>query len=303
MNIIQMKYFVTVAKCLNFTKAADQLYITQPALSRQISAIEQELNIQLFIRTNRSVKLTPAARILLEEFQHIYDEYTSAVSKAQSAQFGLSGHLNIGILDGTRVDDLFPPVIKKFAKKYPNIELTMRNFSFNGLVERLYDGSLDFAITLFFDIAEHSNLMYRVIEKTRDHIVVPIDHPLAAKNSVHLSELRDETFIIVAYSDSKISPQLIIDECKRQGFMPNVRFSPSLQTSMLWVQAGMGIAMLDTRNMLYDNPNVKFLDVDQVSDPSLCLVWHQNNFNPYREVFGDMFMSGRENLGGGTTGS
>lgn len=61
MTITQIKYFITTAKCLNFTKAASQLYITQPALSRQIAAIEAELNMQLFVRNNRTVKLTPAA--------------------------------------------------------------------------------------------------------------------------------------------------------------------------------------------------------------------------------------------------
>lgn len=58
MNMIQMKYFITAAKCLNFTKAADKLFITQPALSRQIASMEAELNMQLFIRNNRSVRLT-----------------------------------------------------------------------------------------------------------------------------------------------------------------------------------------------------------------------------------------------------
>lgn len=69
MTITQIKYFITAAKCLNFTKAASKLYITQPALSRQISAIEEELNVQLFVRNNRSVKLTPAGMALVEPFE------------------------------------------------------------------------------------------------------------------------------------------------------------------------------------------------------------------------------------------
>lgn len=294
MNMTQLKCFVTAAKCLNFTKAADHLYMTQPALSRQISSIEQELDLQLFIRTNRTVKLTPAARVLLEEFQKIYDNYNMAIARAQNAQYGLSGQLNIGILDGTRVDDLFPDVLEHFSQFYPDIEITLRNYSFNGLVERLYEGSLDLAITLYFDIAERSNLEYRIIEKTRDHIAVPRNHPLAQRNAIHLSDLKDETFIIVAYDDSRRSPQLIIDACRKQGFMPKARFSPSIQTSMLWVLAGVGVAMFDTRNMLYDNPKVKFLDVDQVSDPSLTLVWHQDNTNLARNIFTEVFLTEKE---------
>ena len=81
MNMIQMKYFITAAKCLNFTKAADKLFITQPALSRQIASMEAELNMQLFIRNNRSVRLTPAAVVLLEGFEKIYNEYNVTVAR------------------------------------------------------------------------------------------------------------------------------------------------------------------------------------------------------------------------------
>ena len=73
MTITQMKYFITAAKCLNFTKAASQLYITQPALSRQIAAMETELNMQLFIRNNRSVKLTPAAQMVAANISDFVD--------------------------------------------------------------------------------------------------------------------------------------------------------------------------------------------------------------------------------------
>ena len=80
MNIIQMKYFITAARTLSFTKAAQQLYITQPALSRQILSMEKELNLQLFIRTGRNVRLTPAGRILFERFQTIYEDYQKVLA-------------------------------------------------------------------------------------------------------------------------------------------------------------------------------------------------------------------------------
>ena len=285
MNMLQIKYFITAANCLNFTQAADLLYITQPALSRQISAMEKELNLQLFIRSSRSVRLTPAAKVLYEELQDIYSSYTRAVERAQSIQHGLSGALRVGILDGTQVDDLLPPVMHLFARQYPYVEISLEYHSFNALASLLYDGGLDLAITLFFDIRDRFNLNFQVLEKGRDHIALLRSHPLAARDFVHLSDLRDETFIIVAYNDSAVSPKLILEACQAQGFTPKVRFSPSIQTSMLWVQAGVGVTMLDSRNILRAYPQVKFLDVDQVSDPSLTAAWHQDNSNPALPVF------------------
>lgn len=291
MTINPIRYFIALANCLNFTKAAEQVFISQSALSRQISAIEAELNLQLFVRTQRYVRLTPAGQALLEGFEGINEQYTHAVGRAKDVQLGL---LHIGILDGTRVDDLLPPVIAYFADKYPHVDLSLRNFSFNRLVEGLYDGSLDLAITLLFDVKDRHNLQYQIIEQTRDHIVVRKDHRLAERGTITLSDIGEDPFIIVAHEDSSISGRLILDACKKEGFTPNVKFSPSIQTSILWVQAGMGVTMFDNRSMLYNNPGVVFLNVESVSDPSLSLVWEQDNTNPYRESFTKALLAGRD---------
>ena len=287
MNLLQIHYFLTTVDCLSFTQAADLLYITQPALSRQITAIEKELNLQLFVRTSRAVKLTPAGRVLYQELRHVYNDYQRAVELARSAQQGLTGQLNIGVLDGTQVDDLLPPVMALFAKEYPYVEISLSYHSFNALASLLYDGGLDLAITLYFDIKDRYKLRFRVLEQGRDHIALLSSHPLAQRDSVCLADLKDETFIIVAQHDSAISPKLILDACQAQGFTPRVRYSPSIQTSMLWVQAGLGVAMLDSRNILRTNPHIKFLDVGQVSDPSLTAAWHQDNTNPALSVLLD----------------
>lgn len=289
MNITQIKYFLVTANCLNFTKAASQLYITQPALSRQIKSMEEELGCLLFVRNSRKVQLTPSGVVLKEEFQKIYDAYNMAVAKARTAYQGLSGELNIGILDGTRVGDLFPDVLRYFNKNHPNVDIKMRNYSFNALTQKLQSGELDLIITLKFDIEDLEGVDYRIIEKTRDHIVVPIDHPLAQRNSVTMADLKDEIFIMVSPEDSARSTGLILEGFNQAGVTPRVRFAPSIQAEMLWVEAGVGCCMLDSRNIMYDNPAVKFLDVDGVSDPSLVLAWNSQNTNQYIRLFIDNF--------------
>lgn len=294
MNLLQIHYFLTAVDCLSFTQAADLLYITQPALSRQITAIEKELNLQLFVRTSRSMKLTPAGRVLYQELRQVYDSYQRAVELAQNAQRGLTGKLNIGVLDGTKVDDLLPPVMELFARNYPFVEVSLAYHSFNALASMLYDGTLDLAVTLYFDIRDRYNIRFQVLEQGRDHIALLNSHPLARRDFVHLTDLKDETFIIVAHHDSAISPKLILDACQARGFTPQVRFSPSIHTSMLWLQAGLGIAMLDSRNILRSNPQIRFLDVEQVSDPSLTAAWHQDNTNPALPVLLDALFPERQ---------
>lgn len=278
------------AKCLNFTKAADKLFITQPALSRQIAAMEMELNMQLFIRTNRSVKLTPPAVVLLEEFEKIYDAYNLAIAKASNSFAGLNGELNIGILEGAYVGDLFPDVLRHFAEFYPQVKINLRNYSFNALIEKLYSNELDMIITLKFDVEGRDKILYEVIEHTRDHVVVHKDHRLANAKYVKLSDFKDDTIMMVSTEDSEMSPKLILDACKSCGFNPKVKFASSLQEEMLWVEAGVGVCILDTRNSLYKNSSVRFLDVDMISDPSLTLAWNVDNYNPMKEIFKDNFL-------------
>ena len=289
MNLNQIKYFLVAAQCLSFTKAANQLYITQPALSRQIQMMEEELGVILFLRTSRKMQLTPAGVILKERFKNIYDDYNMAVAKARSAYQGLSGELNVGILEGTYVGDLFPNVLQYFSDHYPNVDVRISNYSFGNLIDGINSSELDVIITLKFDIENLADVDFRVIQKTRDHIVVHKNHPLAKKDYVSLKELEDELFIMVSLEDSVESSRLILDAFKRCGVVPKVKFAPSIQAEMLWIQANVGIGMLDSRNILVSSPEVKFLDVDPVSDPSLVVAWNKDTNNPYVPIFYDNF--------------
>lgn len=292
MNINQIKYFITLAKCLNFNKAADQLYITQPALSRQISSMESELNIQLFIRTNKKVILTPAGILLRDKFENIYNEYNSTIEKAKNINRGLTGYINIGILDGMKPSETFVRTINYFNEFHQNVEINILNFSFNEIIERLYDGRLDVALTLYFEVEQRTNLNYLITDKSCDHIVVSSSHKLAKQDNASLSDLKDETFIMVSPEDSSISAPLIINACKKEGFMPKVRYAPNLQAVMLLVEAGIGVAILDSRNRLTESASVKFLNLngEPISNPSSSFVWHQDNSNSALKTFIDIFM-------------
>ncbi len=291
MTITQIKYFLTLAKCLNFTKAADILFITQPALSRQISAMENELNIQLFIRSNRFVKLTPPALILQQEFERVYRDYNLAVAKAQNSFQGLSGELNIGVLEGAYVGDLFPNALRYMESFYPQVRINLHTYSFNQLIHMLYQNQLDLIVTLKFDLEQREHVRFIVLEKTRDYVVVHKDHPLANSEYVTLKDFENDTILMVDTEDSEESPRLIISACKNAGFTPKVKFASSLSEEMLWVEAGVGVCILDGRNILRGNPMVRFLNTDVISDPSLSLAWNEDFYNPIKKVFIDQLKS------------
>ncbi|MCU6760902.1 HTH-type transcriptional regulator gltC [uncultured Roseburia sp.] len=285
MTIVQIKYFITVVKCASYTKAAEQLFISQPALSRHIKNMEEELNIQLFLRTNNGIRLTPAGSSLYVGMLDLYENYIEMVNKAEKIQKGLDGTLKIGILDQTNVSDFMPMIYQYFQENYPNVDLWFQEGSFNYLVSELYSGRLDLIYTLKFEIERKEGIMYQYVSHSKDHIVMSRFHPLAKKDQVTLDDVKDETFVLISEEDNPESAPLILALCKEHGFVPQVHYAKSLAEQILWIAVGMGVSILDSRTYLKLNPDVKFFEIDSNWDPSLVIAWNQNNYNPLLSVF------------------
>lgn len=285
MTISEIKYFVTVAKCLSFTKAADQLFISQPALSKHVRKMEEELNIQLFVRTNSGIRLTPAGRALYVGMSDIYDRYMDLVERAEKIQKGLDGSLRVAVLEQTRVSDFMPLIWKFFKETYPNVDLIFSDGSFSDIISDLYAGNLDLIFTLKFTIENRESLVWQYVDHTHDHIVMSKYHPLAVRETVTLDDVRDETFVMISPEDNPESSPLIYTICKEHGFVPQVHFAKTLAEQILWIESGMGVSILDTRCNIYRNPDVKCYQMDSNWDPSLVLAWNQNNYNPLIGVF------------------
>jgi len=296
-NVQHMKYFIDIAETLSFTESAKRCGITQPALSKAISQMEEELGFALFTRNSRAVYLTPAGDVFYKDIKKIISDYDLAVTKSQNTARDEASEVIIGILEGTRVSDLLPNVIKHFERYYPDVSIILKNLSFGALIKGLYDGSLDLAITLKFEIHDKEKLDYEVLEETKDHIVVHKNHPLASAKNVSIADFKDDTFIMVNTQDSQNSQKQIFAAFDKAGIMPKIRYAPSIQTEMLWVQSGVGVCFLDSRNMLYENSEVKFLNVGGIGDPSLSICWNNDYPNPMKKLFKDLLIY---DINGGT---
>ncbi|MBQ8663136.1 MAG: LysR family transcriptional regulator [Eubacterium sp.] len=289
MNTTQIKYFLAAARTLNFTEAARQLYISQPALSKQITAIENELNMMLFVRSQKKVRLTPAGAVLLKELPKFEEHYDNILHKAKVANEGVSGELSIGLLEGQMVGDTFTEVYGLFAKQYPNISVRLLRNSFSGLRKALEDGSIDLAITLEFDIAGVPNIQYEKLEVCPAIAAVAKTHPVAAKKVTSWADLKDYTIIAVTEEDCFASDKMIIEDCKRAGFTPMLKYAPTLETAMLWTEAGMGICVVNSMNNLTQNPNIKMLSDMPCKNTISVIAWKQENINPAIALFTNFY--------------
>lgn len=294
MDFVQLNYFIVAAKCLSFTKAANLLYLTQPALSQQIIKMERELDLKLFTRDNRSLQLTPAGKILLKEFENIYLLYHNSLSLARNANNEMRGRLRIGILDGIEVASTLDRALKHMNEYYPEVEVALFSMCYDELAERLYDGRLDVAFNQKFDAEERSDLNFRIIEKTYDCIAISKSNPLSNKRNLSLVDLKNELFIVISETDHDISLRLILEECERNGFSLKYKPSPSFYANIQWLRAGLAVAIVDSNSVLKTEKDIKLVRINQFRDPSLSLVWYDHNTNPIRSLFTEIVFAGIE---------
>ena len=286
MNTTQIKCFLTLADTLNFTRAAAQLYISQPALSRQISTLEQEINSLLFIRDQKSVRLTPAGALLASELGGIQSSLDNLIARVQTVGMGYTGTLTIGVLEGQWLGEEFTSLYRRFMDTYPNIDFRIAQGSFGALRRQLDSGEIDMAITLEFDVAGLEDLIYRSLGRDQAVFAISKKRPLAQKETITFEDLVSETLLVISPEDCRMGTELLFGDLHHQGLSaPSIRYAPNLSTVMLWVEAGLGVGIINHQSNLARNPDVRLISEIPLKDASPCVAWKKQNLNPAIALF------------------
>ena len=161
MNSRQLEYFLAVAHELNFTKAAESMYVSQTAVTQQIKALEEQLGVSLFERTKKKVVLTPAGKVFLQEASSILNRIDTAVERTREASSGVIGSLEIGFSVGIGNTGLAEK-IQAFNEKYPNIAMKFTNQSPSMLLKMLKNGDLDLVLMPMFEERYYQNVLFIV---------------------------------------------------------------------------------------------------------------------------------------------
>ncbi|MDO5794928.1 MAG: LysR family transcriptional regulator [Turicibacter sp.] len=199
-KISYIQEYITLSECLNFSKAAELTYITQPALSRHIAMIEKSMGAKLFERNTRAVKLTPAGQAVYENFCDILSSYEKAKEQASFMSTGKTGILKISS-PYYWTEDFTEPIVLHFVQTHPNCDVQIISCQPITGMHDIYEGRADITINIMSD--EINDSLRRVtFTKERLCILVRSDHSLAQRNSVKMEELKDESLIFIG-EDSK----------------------------------------------------------------------------------------------------
>jgi DNA-binding transcriptional LysR family regulator len=236
-----LKAFITVADCRSFSDAADQLYITQSAISKRIAQLELQIGKKLFDRIARQVSLTEAGKELLPRAQRILKEYEDALQAINDLSGEASGTLRLAISHHLGLHRL-PPVLKQFSQQYPNVTLDIEFMDSEKAYEQVLHGESEVAvITLALD--SHHNINSKKIWNDPLRFICAQDHPLANLKKPQLSDLAEYPIILPGLNT--YTGRIIQNLFQREGIPLKAPMSTNyLETISTMVEIGLGWSVL-----------------------------------------------------------
>lgn len=272
MELHQLRYTVQVAKHLNFTKAANELCITQPTLSHQISRLENEIGVVLFHRKTRSVKATPVGETFVLHAKKILDELETLQNVIEDYKSFNTGTIRIGILSTPIVPELTNHILA-FRKAYPGIHLQIIEAagSFD-LIKLLQDGHIDIAYLIPLDYKEQSEkIYYYPLIKGTVVLITNKNHRFVNRKKFSLLEAAEESFILPPKSHSIYN--IVFKACHASGFEPKIACECSqLNTVFNLVANGIGISFASSQIIKFSLPaNLKVIQLEPPIERTVCL--------------------------------
>jgi DNA-binding transcriptional LysR family regulator len=267
LDMRKLRYFVAVADRLHFGRAAAALYISQPALSRQIRQFEQELGVELFERSSRQVRLTPAGRRLAEDGARLLADGDAAVARARRAGAGgLS--LTVGFMLGMDI----APVLTQFARTQPDVEIQLQRLHWWNHAAALRDGRVDAGFVRL--PLPPDGLEIRELHTEPICVTLPAGHPLAGRASADIAELAGEPVLRYADAQPEWNAFWTFDPRPDGSHPPTGPEVHDMEEIVGYVRAGRGVAFLPVPvTVSIAPPGVAFVPVHGILPGQVVLAW------------------------------
>lgn len=297
MNSTQQQCFMLAAEYMNFTRAAERLYITQPALSRNISALEDELGLLLFVRRNNVLTITPGGKLLYDWMCRAEQDFAQVLEDARSANAAPKQALHIGFVKSELPPREAGRALQHLRSLYPDVELVITHYLAQEIISRLEDHSMDVALMIGSATYGKSRLVTRTLASFQRCVAVPISHPLAGQKPVSLKELKDDTFISVKPSVSPTLSAMTRRVCSMAGFLPKIEEVQDTDEQIAWIESGRGVSLLVENHVERHNPLISFLPLEENLPVDLVCAWDRLNNNPHIPRLVDAFSSFSASIG------
>ncbi|MCB0629131.1 MAG: LysR family transcriptional regulator [Saprospiraceae bacterium] len=279
MELRQLQYFITLANELHFKRAAEKLFIVQPALSKQIKNLEEELGVQLFERNRRKVLLTPAGHYFRQETGKILQQLEQISNRVRLVKDGKGGEIRMGYV-GSCIHTFLPQIISQLHERYPDIHLYLDEMTSHAQLRAIQRGALDVAFCRNPELTGRYGR--QLVFRETFSLILPEDHVLQTEDFHSMQQLEDEIFILPKQSDGDNYYKLQLSICEDAGFTPVIAHETVHgHTALNLVDQRFGISILPTSFAGVTSANVRFIELTDIPQRSeITAVWDKRNPNP-----------------------
>ncbi|WP_026677598.1 LysR family transcriptional regulator [Fictibacillus gelatini] len=278
MDVRQLRYFQTIAKEKQISRAAKRLHMAQPPLSQQLKTMEQELGVKLVERNGRSIELTPAGKLLYERAETLLRQFDETIREVKETGDGVKGVLSLG--SAISSFSYLLERVRYFREHYPNVIFRLRESDTFRLVQSLENREIELAIVqLPLDLDD----FYYICLPTEPFVfVMPkkwATNP--AQMSISMQEIAEYPLLLMRRLQGKGMNDVIIEEFKRHGYTPNIACECPDAAMLLWlVSAGVGATILPKSALLtLPTPELKIMDIDDSPLQSeLAVIWLKDRY-------------------------
>jgi DNA-binding transcriptional LysR family regulator len=276
MELRHLRYFVAVAEELNFRRAAERLHLAQPALSSQIKSLEDELELRLLERSTRSVKLTHAGRVFLDEARSVLAAAAQAEQRARGAGQGLVGLLRVGVI-APAANAWLAGILRSFHQRFPGVQLSLFDLTSPEQLHRLHVGELDAG--LLRPPVSFPELDYKFVEESWQILAAPMGHRLARKRRLDWADFDGEGLVMLHPNLQHGYYEAFLAACARAGARPcPAQYANDIQTKLWLISAGFGVAPTTATFSQVQRPGLVFRSLPPGLPPvQTVLVWRRKD--------------------------
>jgi DNA-binding transcriptional LysR family regulator len=276
----ELRYFVTVAEELHFTRAAELLYVSQPALSKQIRVLERQLGAPLFERDRHGVRLTPVGTELLPYARRVLAAWEEAEAAVEEAKRRRRATLVVGMSHSPARGGLRPAIRSRFTAAFADAEVRMRQVGWEDATAGLGDGSSDVAF-VWLPLADPGRYRWVVLATEERHVALPEGHRLAARERIAFEELLDEPFLALPPEAGELRDYWLALDA-RAGRPPRIGAEiASVDETYEALVDGRGVCLVAAGNVpLVARGGVVTRPVDGVSPSRFALAWRAEDGRP-----------------------
>ena len=286
LTFLSIEYFLKVAETLNFTVAARELYISQPAFSKQIKQLEEEIGVRLFRRDTKQVELTAGGQNLYDEWSKLIKSSENAIGAAKSIEGKHTHKIRVGIAEFNGLIAYIAPILEEFTKKDNDIEVIYEVHGFNQLRRMLEKDEVDLIFSLNTELPMgRKNLFVQPLFDMQLCIIMSKKHPLSQCDKLDVEDLKENNILMFSEQYSEAARKSVEMHFSKKGVHPyNIKEFPNVRSMELALMSGTGVT-IGYQAFFAKEQDFKYYPIkDEIGVHQLVLAWNEEKEKQIHEL-------------------